>query len=389
MNKLLVIFATLVIVAAALAGGTAFIMQQNKLNNFKRRSALAEEKMAANAYDEAIPILRRIESEGGTPQSAFLLGKALYAQGDLASAMKYFDQVEVKFPKSPFVAQAALYKARHALETTTDKKAARDLFIGILQKYNDPDVADQALYQLAKISYDEGDIPQAKKNLETITRKAESPAKNDAEFLLGDINMKQLRSPEPGPDDTIYTIKKGDNLISMERRLKVPMDVLMGINNLKPTGLVVGQQIKAPNLQLAIIIDKAQRTLTVKNHGQFLKKYHVGINHDDKMIATGDFQVSGKEDKGRDYTDPTNNVTSKAGAPDNPLGTRFISFRRDLGIHGTNNPAVVGTYTSKGYVTMTNADIEELYSLVSSKEKITVTVKGHNLLEDSTASKKP
>src|SRR5262245_42184485 len=106
MNKLIVVFVTLVVVAAVLAGGTAFIIQRNKLSDFKRRSTLAEEKMAAKAYDEAIPILRRIETEGGTAQSAFLLGKAYYAKGDFADAMACFNKVETKYPKTPFMAQA-------------------------------------------------------------------------------------------------------------------------------------------------------------------------------------------------------------------------------------------------------------------------------------------
>ena len=70
------------------------------------------------------------------------------------------------------------------------------------------------------------------------------------------------------------------------------------------------------------------------------------------------------------------NSCRSSGEPGNPYGSRFIELRRDVGIHGTDQPEKIGTYVSKGVVAMTNEDAEELYGLVQTKPPTSVVVKG-------------
>lgn len=386
MQKTIFVIVVVVVVAVVLAGGTAFIMQQNKLNEFNRLAAQAEEKMEAKDYGEAIGILKKIEARGETPRSAFLLGKAYYEQGKYEDALPYFAKVAKKYSRSAYVAPALLYNGRYALEVEGKTSAAKEDFLKILESYSSSDVADNALYYLSRISYDEGDIQQAKKNLDQIMKHMDSPAKDQSEFLLGDINMKMLKSPDPGPGDEVYTIKKGDSIWKLERSLKVPGDLIVGINGLKPNALTVGQQIKVPRVDISVAVDKAHRTLTIRNRNAFLKKYRIGINGVDSKVPAAEYQVQAKFDKGYEYVDPQTNVTYKPGDPNNPLGTRFIQLRRDMGIHGTNEEDMIGKYISKGYIAMTNPDVEELYSLV--QVKTPVSVKGKNLAEAASVTKK-
>lgn len=50
----------------------------------------------------------------------------------------------------------------------------------------------------------------------------------------------------------------------------------------------------------------------------------------------------------------------------NPLGTRWMGLNiRGFGIHGTNAPRSIGHDASHGCIRMRNADVEELFELVS------------------------
>lgn len=62
----------------------------------------------------------------------------------------------------------------------------------------------------------------------------------------------------------------------------------------------------------------------------------------------------------------------KAG-PANPLGTRAIYLAdRLLRIHGTNDPASVGTNASSGCFRMFRDDVEELYDMVQPGTRVIV-----------------
>lgn len=387
MRRTIVVLIMIIVVAVVLAGGAAFILEQNKMDKLKRATAEAQEMVENKKYEDALPILKNVESQGGTARSTFLLGKTYYEQGKPQEAMPYFSRVESKYASSSYLPLAMLYKGRYALEAEGQPKKAKETFVQILQKYPNSEAVDWALYYLGRISYEEGDLVQTKKNLEQIMKRPDSPARGESEFLLGDINMKQLKSPEPGPGDELYTIKRGDSVWKLERSLKVPADLIVGINGLNPKALTVGEQIKVPRLNLSIMVDKAQRTLTLLNHGQFFKKYRVAINRNNNLIPTNtDYSVTEKYDKGYEYTDPETNTIIKPGDPNNPLGTRFLQLRRDMGIHGTNKPDGLGQYCNKGYIAMANSDIEELYALV--RKGTPVHVKNKNLLEGSSPGSK-
>jgi tetratricopeptide (TPR) repeat protein len=385
MKKILAVLIAAVVVAGILAASSAYLVQQKKLKELEQKVTQAEELFEAKDYDGALQILRRVESEGASVRATYLLGKTLYKKGEYQEALRAFARVEAQAPRSIFMPDVMLHRGRYALENEQNAKKAKEIFLRILSEFPDSDAADFALYYLAKMSYDEEDYKQARANLEQILKRPDSPARDEAEFLLGDINMRMLRSPEPGPDDIVYTIKKGDSIWKLERELKVPGDLIMGINNLRPNALTVGMQIKVPKINPSIVIDKSKRTLTLKNSGTFLKKYRVGIHRVDSRVPAGEYTIQNKLDKGSDYADPQTGAIIKAGDPANPLGSRFLQLRRDMGIHGTNKPELVGTYTDVGWIMMDEKDLEEIYALV--RKGTPVTIKGKNATEASSGNK--
>jgi tetratricopeptide (TPR) repeat protein len=385
MKKILAVLIAAVVVAGILAASSAYLVQQKKLKELEQKVTQAEELFEAKDYDGALQILRRVESEGASVRATYLLGKTLYKKGEYQEALRAFARVEAQAPRSIFMPDVMLHRGRYALENEQNAKKAKEIFLRILSEFPDSDAADFALYYLAKMSYDEEDYKQARANLEQILKRPDSPARDEAEFLLGDINMRMLRSPEPGPDDIVYTIKKGDSIWKLKRELKVPGDLIMGINNLRPNALTVGMQIKVPKINPSIVIDKSKRTLTLKNSGTFLKKYRVGIHRVDSRVPAGEYTIQNKLDKGSDYADPQTGAIIKAGDPANPLGSRFLQLRRDMGIHGTNKPELVGTYTDVGWIMMDEKDLEEIYALV--RKGTPVTIKGKNATEASSGNK--
>ena len=61
------------------------------------------------------------------------------------------------------------------------------------------------------------------------------------------------------------------------------------------------------------------------------------------------------------------------GGPGNPLGARALYLgSTDYRIHGTNNPASIGTHVSSGCIRMRNADVIDLYDRVAVGTKVVV-----------------
>lgn len=61
------------------------------------------------------------------------------------------------------------------------------------------------------------------------------------------------------------------------------------------------------------------------------------------------------------------------GGPGNPLGARALYLgNTDYRIHGTNNPASIGTQVSSGCIRMRNADVTDLYDRVAIGTKVVV-----------------
>lgn len=372
MKKTIFALFVFALVIASLAGGAAFLMRQKLLGEMDRLAKQAEDKLNENSYDQAITMLRKVEAEGGTDRSAYLLGKAFSSQGKYEEANRYFGELFEKYPKSPMVPDARLILARYYYDTEKKPEQGLEQLLDILKFWPKSDAADFALVMLADASLKKGDEVQARKNLELVLRKKESAARDEAEFLIGDLNMKRLKSPEAAPGDEVYTIQRGDTVYVLARKLKIPADLLVGINGLNPSALSIGQKIRVPRLHISLEVDKSKRTLTIRNNNDFLKKYRVGINSSDSKIPARGYKVTRKNDKGLEYTDPKTNKTFKPGAEGNPYGKRAIELGASVIIHGTDDEEKIGKLVTDGMIVMSNQDIEEVYALVETKTNVTV-----------------
>ncbi|MFW6238329.1 MAG: L,D-transpeptidase family protein [Halanaerobiales bacterium] len=98
-----------------------------------------------------------------------------------------------------------------------------------------------------------------------------------------------------------------------------------------------------------IYITLSSRSLTLEVNGQKTGQYPVAIGKPSTPTPEGNFKI-----------------LSKIKHPGGVLGTRWIKFTsREHGIHGTNQPHLIGQAVSNGCVRMYNRHVEKVYPKVN------------------------
>lgn len=128
--------------------------------------------------------------------------------------------------------------------------------------------------------------------------------------------------------------------------------------------------LKRPSPAGKIVINVPSRTLWVYQDDKLVKAYPVGVGRKAYPTPLGQFQVlrllrnPGWENP---YL-PSGKVRIAPGR-NNPLGTRWIGFKRhaggEYGIHGTDRPTSVGHFVSHGCIRMKPADVEDLFDRIT------------------------
>lgn len=236
----------------------------------------------------------------------------------------------------------------------------------------------EARFGLAKVKLaDAAQFMEGRDELETLIESL--PPKDSlrprAEKLLGDVNLKLLMHPQPYGNDQIHAIERGDTIAGISKKFGVSPDLLMRVNSISdPRKLTIGRRMKIPDLDLSIVVDKSDNTMTLLNHGKFFKKYRVRTGMHDYMTPVGTFAI-GRKVEGPTWTNPATRRKFGPGEDGNELGARWMGFQgnESLGIHEAVDPSTVGTYGSNGCVGLAHDDIVELYDLVRVGAPVTIT----------------
>ncbi|MBM7623902.1 L,D-transpeptidase family protein [Sporohalobacter salinus] len=102
------------------------------------------------------------------------------------------------------------------------------------------------------------------------------------------------------------------------------------------------------NINKKILINLNQRYLELYQNSELFGHYPVAVGKDSTSTPTGNFEVILKRKN-----------------PGGALGSRWIQFTwQSHGIHGTNQPWLIGQAVSHGCVRMYNSDVEEVYRQV-------------------------
>lgn len=209
---------------------------------------------------------------------------------------------------------------------------------------------------------------QAQKRLsEALRAGIDGPKGAAVREAINSLADKVQLSPQTLPDDPYsktYQVVSGDALISIGQRFLVPYELVMRVNRMGQPSIAAGQKIKVIQGPFHVEILKSRHELQAWLGDVCVRVYQVGIGSADKT-PDGTFVVKSKL-KNPPYQ-PQHKTKADfraAGAPDNPLGTRWIDIGNHFGIHGTIDPSSIGRNVSEGCIRMHNKEVEELYDLV-------------------------
>jgi lipoprotein-anchoring transpeptidase ErfK/SrfK len=131
--------------------------------------------------------------------------------------------------------------------------------------------------------------------------------------------------------------------------------------------------VRAANGKVRIVVSKANLTLTVDNGDDLLFFAPVSAGSEHDPLPLGTWQVRTVDRNPVFHYDPSlfwnanpkNTKVSLAAGPNNPVGPVWIDLSKDhYGIHGTPEPAKIGTTFSHGCVRLTNWDALTVAGLV-------------------------
>ena len=138
----------------------------------------------------------------------------------------------------------------------------------------DPSIAE---YERCLKVKESGNLVDARNAFEEFTsQNPDSPRINEAREALGDINIKLFFSDAPDPEKQQYVIQKGDTISAIERKNKIPSDLIMRLNRINdPTKLRIGEVLNISRPQFSLKISHKTKTVVLLNKGKFFKQYKV------------------------------------------------------------------------------------------------------------------
>ena len=227
----------------------------------------------------------------------------------------------------------------------------------------------------AQAALDAGQLPDAKAQLDEIV--ATSPS-DEAIKLLGEVNMKLLKSPIMMPGKEYYSIQSGDYLQKIAKNYNTTVPLIKEMNGMKTDTIRAGARVLVYNGDFSIRVSKTRNTLDLMAGDKLFKRYSVGTGKFGKTPAI-EFKIVDKIVE-PPWTRFTDGKQIEYGDPENVLGTRWMAIKSaehpeitGFGIHGTWEPDSIGQQSSAGCVRMLNADVEELFDIVPRKTIVIIS----------------
>lgn len=159
-----------------------------------------------------------------------------------------------------------------------------------------------------------------------------------------------------------YLVDFGETLDEIAKKHNVPWTYLSRLNKVTPKTLQAGQTLKVLKGPFGAVVDASKFELTVHAHGWYVRRYRIGTGRD-QSTPIGNFTVKNKLENPQWYN-PDGGIVD-ADDPSNPLGEYWLGLGDHIGIHGTIDPASIGQAQSRGCVHMSDADISEVFNLLS------------------------
>lgn len=117
-----------------------------------------------------------------------------------------------------------------------------------------------------------------------------------------------------------------------------------------------------PEAGTNLLINTTTRRLQLFQGSKLIETYPVAVGKHSTPTPTGLYKV-----------------VNKIVNPGSVMGTRWMGLsipNGNYGIHGTNNPASIGTYASAGCIRMYNKDVEKIFPRVAIGTPVLITRSG-------------
>ena len=128
----------------------------------------------------------------------------------------------------------------------------------------------------AQVLFDQGKLTKARAILiNALSTAPKSPVTRELRDLLGDVNTQIFFSNEPSPRKIEYTVKRGDALSSIARKLESSTEAIIRVNNLESTLIRPGEKLFVPQLDFTITIDLPRDRVVVHDSRGFFTQYPI------------------------------------------------------------------------------------------------------------------
>ena len=233
-----------------------------------------------------------------------------------------------------------------------------------------PDIGLPEFQAAAQLRQD-GKLTEAREALIAFIQKYPSGKHLDeARDLLGEANIDILLSRHPSPEKIEYTVKPGDVLAKIARKLKTTPEMIMRMNNMSGTMLHIGEHLLISHPDFSMVIQRKANLVVLLNHRTFFKQYHVREaklppKQSAKITAKVAETMAWKGGKrvgigSREYLSSTRWIRL-AGAPSYTL----------YSVPDATHPKLEQAPPPTGFG-LAASDVEELSSLVNNKTAVTI-----------------
>ena len=133
-----------------------------------------------------------------------------------------------------------------------------------------------------------------------------------------------------------------------------------------------------------IHINIPEYILTLIDQGKIIKQFYIAVGTPYEQTPIGNFAVFSKAENPTWY--PGSNFTDQTPVPpgpENPLGTRWMEFVPNYGIHGTNKDWDISYPVSGGCIRMHDIEARELYKIVPISTPVVVVYETLRMVEKS------
>lgn len=179
----------------------------------------------------------------------------------------------------------------------------------------------------------------------------------EAKTALGELNATVVFTTLEAPDKLTYTVASGDSLVRIASKTNSSAELILRSNNLPSIDLQIGQVLRIPQLDTAIVVDRATSTLTLFNKNVFFKEYPLlaPVPGSASVDTTVREKIATRDAKRVIF-----------GGVDYPGSERTISLEQ-------NAPSIRGgSATTGGAIVVSQYDIEEIFPLVTRGTRVII-----------------